>query len=199
MSINKLLLKEGRYDKIVNEVTRVIIDKLKEGASKFQFKFKPIKDTELQTEIIVYWNDDGDIGVAGWIDLNINKLTLEIWMDSRYMKVNIDFLIGEIKNSVMHEIQHLAQHKFKERESGGLYDQDRGFEGLEYYDSPFEIDAWVRGLYKQAKHFKKPLIDVFKLQMEYLDLEEKDKPILLKKWIDYAKKNLPKAILNIPK
>lgn len=193
--IIKQVLAEGRYDKLVNNTTRKIMKYLKNGKSEFEFIINPIKDRPITTKVIVHWNDDEDMGVQGWMDLNQDILTLEIWMDSRYMKVNFNFLSGQIQDAVMHELQHVAQHSFKERESEGLYDTQGGYEGLEYYAAPFEVDAWVRGLYKQAKYFKKPLIDIFKMMIQHIDLNEEDKPTLLKIWVDYARENLPNAQL----
>jgi hypothetical protein len=194
MDIRKFI-NEGRYDSIVGKTTKKIMSHLKEKETEFEFTIVPIKDRPITTKIVVHWNDEEEIGVQGWMDLNQDILTLEIWMDSRYMKTNFNFLSGQIQDAVMHEIQHIAQHSYKERESEGLYG-DQGYEGLEYYTAPFEVDAWVRGLYKQAKYFKKPLIKVFKMMIQHLDLEEDDKPVLLKTWVDYAKKNLPNAQLT---
>ena len=166
MNIRKIL-KEGRYDGLVGKTTKKIMGHLKRNEEEFEFIITPFKGRPITTKIIVHWNDDEEIGVQGWMDLNQDILTLEIWMDSRYMKTNFNFLSGQVQDALMHEIQHIAQHSFEERESEGLYD-NQDYDGLKYYASPFEVDAWVRGLYKQAKYFKRPLITVFKMMIQHI-------------------------------
>jgi len=106
-------------------------------------------------------------------------------------------LIAEIKDTIRHEIEHIAQGLFNK----GVvkdYEEEQG-EGFEYFTAPEEIPAFVQGLYKQAKTRKislSKMIDKF-LATRELDFDNPQEIEQTRKiWVDWARKNLPAAQLD---
>lgn len=136
-----------------------------------------------------YFVDNRDIG-------------LTIYLDKTKGKTFYQELYFSLIETVRHEIEHLSQSDIISREGEGTrptpmdYDQ---FENVfSHHTDPAEIEALTKGFYLRAKKEKKPLDTVI---LDYLNSREREKAItpkqkteILKNLLDYAKKNLPRAI-----
>jgi len=118
-----------------------------------------------------------------------------------YVKLN-----SKLQDAVRHELEHLFQGpdnmSFKEKKAQPTnfsYRQKIQKPGTthRYFTLKDEIPAMVNGMYRQAKTEKRPLDDIFKEYIGYYlqsgEITQKQYDKILSIWIDYAKKNLPKA------
>jgi hypothetical protein len=213
----KNLLSEGRYDKVTTELSREIVDTIKRGSKRLQTRIVLFKRTYVDISVYIHYKENhatGDEQVYGATYLNpkdirkhySNKriiLHVEVPKDPEARRLGMSDLVPEIKNIVRHEIEHVTQNKFKDRERQGFFSNKRRYpEDIEYYEylmEPYEVEAYVRGLYKKAKTLKQPLNVLLNAWWDYLESVEvhPDEIRAVKNaWIAYAKKHLPQTPLR---
>jgi len=136
-------------------------------------------------------------------DLSI--VEVEIKIDPKDEPKIYTTLVSYLKDRLRHEIEHVTQHgsnRLPGRPKDTLQRVRRRMEkdpknSWKYCLLPDEMPAMVHGMYAMAKHDKTPIDLAFS---EQLDLEVKagnitkqQKMIVMKKWIEYAKKHLTSA------
>lgn len=203
------ILDEGIYDNATTQVSRQVINALKNNKKKFAIDViiptkKGRKKMRLNFNIIKSedWVEDLPWSIEGEYNPSEKVATFDIEYNPKYITKSFTRLIGDLKNTIRHEIEHAAQ-MFKERPKdiiqsffNGKLPEDQTWE--EYFTNPEEIPAFVRGLYKQAKTLKEPLdttIDNFFTDQFMYDQQMSDREIerVKKIWLKYARKNLPAA------
>lgn len=199
------LLNEGRYDNVTNELTKEIIYAVKKGVKKYRTRIRLFSRTFI--DIIVKIKEMDNLKeplVGGHMELSPNrgeykKMILDITVSSNKQDFYTDLnkLVAELKNIIRHEIEHIAQDRFKSKERGSFFSTKRRYpEDLEYYEyltEPYEVEAYVRGLYKKAKTMKEPLnilIDEFGNYLESINIHPDEIKTVLNTWRDYAKRHL---------
>lgn len=224
--MNNLLL-EGRYDNVTTQLSREIVTAAKQGQRRLKTRISLFKRTYVDVNVYFHYltsPDNTDLNVAwepesleqvyGATYLNpkdIRKkyknkriiLHVDIPKEEDRRLASLSTLIPEIKNIIRHEIEHIAQHKFKDREREGFFSEKRRYpQDIEYWEyliEPYEIEAYVRGLYKKAKTLKQPLNVVLNAWWDYLEsaeLHPNEIQTIKKAWTDYAKKHLPQTPLR---
>ncbi len=106
-------------------------------------------------------------------------------------------LNAEIKETVRHELEHVAQYNFPNKESFEKYKGKIPF--YKYLTLNHETPAFVKGLNKRAKFKKIPLNDAFEEFFEdFIDQfkSQEEINIVRQTWTDYANQNLPGIKLN---
>ena len=213
----KNLLLEGRYDAVTTQLSREIIDTIKRGTKRLQTRIVLFKRTNIDIVVYVHYKDDhltGDEQVYGATYLNpkeirkhyVNKriiLHVEVPINPELRMRGLSTLVPEIKNIVRHEIEHVTQNRFKDREREGFFSSKRRYpEDIEYFEylmEPYEVEAYVRGLYKKAKTLKQPLNVLLDAWWDYLvsvELHPDELQAVKTSWIAYAKKHLPQTPLR---
>jgi hypothetical protein len=207
----KNLITEGRYDKVTTDVSREIVETVKKGRKSLQTRIKLFERTFVDISVYMHYDDKKFINVYGAAYINpksIRKyyknkrivLHIDLPMSLKLRMKTLSGLIPEIKNIVRHEIEHITQSKFTDRERKNFFSQSRNYPGdieyWEYLTEPYEVEAHVRGLYKKAKTVKKPLNDMLQDYFNYLgepevNMDSDEIDAVKKAWIAYAKKNLP--------
>ena len=206
------LLLEGRYDKVTTDLSRVITAAIKRGIKRFQTGITLFTRTNVDISVYLHYDDEKEPQVYGATYIKgsdirkhyTNKrivLHVDVPKTQELRNAQMTTIIPEIKNIVRHEIEHVAQSKFKEKERVGFFSNKRRYpEDLEYWEylvEPYEVEAYVHGLYKKSKTLRQPLNVLFDSWWEYLgsleDMHPDEVQSVKKAWTDYAKKHLPQT------
>ncbi len=203
------LITEGRYDQVTTELSREIVQAIKKGVKRYTTRIVLFSRTFIDIVANIKYDDDQDIDVSGGAYLNPKQVRsyfknkrisfhIIVPKTESLMYQNLtDVIIPELKSTIRHEIEHIAQFRFKDRQrknffsSGRGYPQDITYE--EYLSEPYEVEAFVRGMYKKAKTIGVPLNVILNDFWDYLesaDLSDQDIEKLKKLYTDYAKKHL---------
>lgn len=224
--MNNLLL-EGRYDNVTTQLSREIVTAAKQGKRRLQTRIVLFKRTYVDvsvyfhylaspdnTDLNAVWEPDTLEQVYGATYLSPKEvrkhyknkriiLHVDTPKDEDKRLASMSTLIPELKNIIRHEIEHIAQHKFKDREREGFFSEKRRYpQDIEYWEyliEPYEIEAYVRGLYKKAKTLKQPLnvvLDAWWDYLESVDLDPDEIQTIKKAWTGYAKQHLSQTPLR---
>ena len=199
-------LTEGKYDFEVTTQTRYIINQLKNnlGEKYTETTEGQVKgvDYDLTYNFIPNDEDGFDYDVYGDTtegdEDKLDKLTLNIEYNINSIPNLLNELIADVKNTLRHELEHIAQFNIQGKVEPGEEEQEDLYI-VDYLTSPDEVEAFVQGLYKQAKTQKLPLSQVIEdyLDQNIDDFERKeDYDRVYNTWINWAKENLPKAQLQ---
>lgn len=192
-----LALTEGRYDSEVLKLSRSIINALKERmGTRFSIKYKEqFEDVDYDLNLL-FKPSDADYPYLIDASSGYDELNIDIEYNPKYFPAEYNELIAELKEVLRHEFEHIAQFNFfKDSYPEGSSDDLPMFD---YLMLDYEVAAGVQGLYKRSKTTKQSFTQVLD---DFLD-ERSDEltPKEIKKvkqtYIDYAKKNLPKVVLN---
>lgn len=208
------LLLEGRYDKVTTELSKEIIQTLKQGKRRLQTRITLYKRTFVDISVYFHYSDDNEPQVYGAMypeSSEIRKtykgmrlvLHIEAPKDVNLRNNELSHIVPEVKNVIRHEIEHIAQARFKEKEREGFFSKKRRYpkdlEYWEYLTEPYEVEAYVRGLYKKAKTLKQPLNVLFDHWWEYLnsiEMHPDEIQAIKTAWTNYASKHLYRSPLR---
>ncbi len=202
---NKVIsLQEGRYDQEVLMQSRFIINMFK---SKFGEEFNgesegyinPGVDYTLEIAFIptdpkLWAKHMGSIPYVVNAYADEDEVAIQINYNPLGFPKAYNSLIPEVKDTLRHELEHVAQYHF---DKGVKFDgrNPDSLPSLEYHTLDYEVPAFVQGLYKTAKTKKITLtqaIDDF--LAERVDELTSDEASKIKQiWINWAKENLPSA------
>lgn len=208
------VLTEGRYDKVTNELSKTAMINIKKGKKRFEDKIRLFTRTFVDIVFYVKYSDEYDnprVYAATHLDpkairsyFKNKRIIFEVEVPTEngvIIKGHLPELLSEIKNIVRHEIEHVTQHRFKDRQRKGFFSSRSYPENLtytEYLTEPYETEAYVRGLYKKAKTLRKPFNDVLNDYFERLRIEGELTPeeveIVKTHWLAYANKHLPMSV-----
>lgn len=210
------ILNEGKFDTIIGQITSDIYQIIKDTGKKsikleneYTSPFNFIMELVIDRNYKKYVKDELDYQIFdAWSDVVEGKsfLSLTIILNPSKEPEIYNELIGEIKGSLRHELEHLTQfgpNRIKGKPFNTNKEQREFNKRIEKGDMLYvlsdktEIPAYVRGLYKRAKTEKKPIEEVFNDRLDFFvrmeRITKKQKSKILYKWIKYAKKNLPDA------
>jgi len=155
----KTLIKEGRYDKVTTDVSREIVEAIKKGKRSIQTRIRLFERTFVDFSVYMHYDDEKFINVYGAAYLNpkqIRKyyknkrvvLHVDLPKSPELRMRSLSALVPEIKNIVRHEIEHVLQARFLDRERKNFFSQRRVYpkdiEFWEYLTEPYEVEAHVR-------------------------------------------------------
>ena len=123
-----------------------------------------------------------------------NRIEIHVFYNPVAFPKEMNYFVAEIKNTLRHELEHIAQFNLFGKET---YEYYRGKED----EAPFhkylllrhEVPAFVRGLYKTAKTERIPLSQAFEDFFEYYEnyfTSSAQVNKVRKVWTDYAKRNI---------
>ena len=193
-----IALEEGRYDREVTTISRMIINIFKDNFGKdFTSKFEDAGELEDGTyDLETYFYTDGfkTLGPSPFI-VNAagdgDGIAIQINYNPESFPKAYNELIPELKDAIRHELEHTAQSRFNKGVTPDGKDQDN-LSLFDYLTLDYEIPAFVQGLYKKAKTKKitlsKAIQDFFDERSEELSYEEENK--IKKIWGDWIKNNL---------
>jgi hypothetical protein len=198
---NPEVINEGRYDNEVLNQSRYILNKFKENiGQKYKEKIKSkIIGINYNLYIDIAPSTIGRLGPNPFIitgqatEPNIIKINIR-YIPSDFPK-ELNNLNAELKGTLRHELEHISQYNLNKNIED---EEDQDIPLYDYLILPSEIPAYVNELYKIAKTKKISLtqaIDDFFERYKY-ELSEEEINQIKNIWIQWAKKNLPKAQLN---
>ena len=214
------LITEGRYDQVTTELSREIISAVKKGVKRFQTQIILFSRTKVDISVYFHYNDEEPIDVSAGTYINPRDIRSHYKNKRIVFHVNVpkteslklqkmSELVPEVKNIVRHEIEHVAQAKFTDRARKGFFSTKRGYYSdeaaakgkgityLQYLLEPYEVEAYVRGLYKKGKTLKQPLnvlLDDWQMYLEdSTNLTDEEIDQVMTAWRAYAKKHLPQS------
>lgn len=208
------LLSEGRYDKVTTDLSREIVQAVKQGKKRLQTRITLFKRTNIEISVYFHYSDESEPEVYGAMYPKASEIRkhykgmkiiyhVVVPLDRERRMQGLSDIIPEIKNIVRHEIEHVTQSKFKEKERAGFFSNKRRYpddiEYWEYLTEPYEVEAYVRGLYKKAKTVRQPLNVLLNAWWDYLrsvDLDPSEIEAVKRAWTGYAAKHLPRTPLR---
>lgn len=210
--IKKPLLTEGRYDAITRKTVRDIMKVFTDGeVNNYNLPLDITGEYEYEQEGLAFSVEldivrDESIDtfkvVTSIADDEENIIMLTIILGHDFNKTELEKLFYKLQEDIIHEIEHFTQIGTNRIEDRPIYKGNTANLKTTYghHKNVLEIPALVRGFYRRAKLEKKPLDEIM---MEDLDTEIERGNLtkyaakkLLTIWVDYAKKNLPKAIYS---
>lgn len=214
------LITEGRYDQVTTELSREIVNAVKRGVKRYQTQIILFSHTKVDVSVYFHYNDEEPVEVSAGTYIDPKGIRPHYKNKRIVFHINIpkteslrqqkmSELVPEVKNIIRHEIEHIAQAKFTDRARKGFFSSKRGYYGeeeaakgkgityLQYLLEPYEVEAYVRGLYKKGKTLKQPLNVLLDDWQEYLadttHLSDQEIDQVMTAWRSYAKKHLPQT------
>jgi hypothetical protein len=121
---------------------------------------------------------------------DIQSLDLEITYRPDDFPKHMSDLVGEVKETIEHELEHIEQQNFEDMSVIYSYDANDGEDNFKYLTSNEEIPAYVRGLIKRSKTKKISLSDAmdewFEENQMKFDNPDEEWPIVKKIWMGHA-------------
>ena len=167
--LNENLIVEARYDNVVRTLVRDIISIYKHqregefslpedvrGEESMTYSFPEIEN-EFSIELNLATDDDVDtveIDAAYYRDEDTIEVTIISNPDLGYQ--NIQELIGELNETIRHELEHISQYQkgyeFPKEPKGPL----------KYYIQPHELEAQLAGFKRRSRKEKRDLEEVIR-------------------------------------
>ena len=202
-----IALQEGRYDREVTTISRMVVNIFKDAFGKeFSSKFEDageLKDDTYDLETYFYPDDFTTLGPSPFI-INAagdgDGIAIQINYNPESFPKAYNELVPELKDAIRHELEHTAQSRFDKGVTPDGKDQDN-LSLFDYLTLDYEIPAFIQGLYKKAKTKKitltKAIQDFFDERSEELSYEEENK--IKNIWGNWIKNNLNIIKENIEK
>ena len=195
--MNESLITEARYDNVVRTLVKDIISLYKfqrEGEFSLPEDIKGEEDTtysfpgienEFSIELNLATDDDVDtveIDAAYYRDEDVIEVT--IVSNPEVGLHNIQELIGELNETIRHELEHVSQHQ------KGYDFPKEPKNPLKYYTQPYELEAQLAGFKRRARKENRDLEEVIRGWFRRNEKKHKLKPkqveIVIKKLLEMS-------------
>jgi len=149
--IKNKLISERKSDQLSLYISRLIINQFKK---KEDFQLEDLEfergDEYALFNLYCYFIEDENLNEPFSIraEADMETMEIEITFNPSYFPDVMQDLVGEVKETVEHELEHIEQQNFEDVE---LADKSTGEDFVEYLTSDKEVPAFVRGLIKRAK------------------------------------------------
>ena len=211
----KCLLAEGVMDALSTQISRTIINHIKQEApsGRIEALIQQMNGFQLRVVFQTYGDEEELRWTRAHYDTQHHELFVRIEVPLPLRVQELNAFIPELKEALRHELEHALQANRKTirgvHHLDPTYSDNTGFprknqfsdieSAKEYFLSPEEIEAHVMGMYKFAKTSKKPLRDIMiqkttemagKMQRNGIPRQESFKFVseLFKTWVSYAEK-----------
>ena len=207
-TITEGVLKEGRYDKITNQISSAIFNEWKEDFENGEDssrvnKLFPFEENEIDVDAnISFIPELNDLNVDGGADSETDYLEIRFEVDPKLLPKMWSEISMNLKDVVRHEIEHLTHGEGSNLKPGKFIEDDQLIRNLidakllpksEYFKLEKEIDAQLQGMYFRAKKEKRPFIDILDTYLNSQNITPEEKEEVLDIWRTRAKAlSLPK-------
>lgn len=187
-------LNEGRYDKLVTELSRRIVNLVKSKKKSIEDDINILgNDIEFNVSITYDKKFDMAFAVQGFGD--DQELEILITLNPLAFPLAFNDFIGEVKDALRHEIEHVTQHYIKGKPTPTQKISAKGNKIVNYLLKKEEIPAFIAGFHKKAKTKK---ITMNQAMEEFLKayrfiLSDKEFSKVEKTWLAFGKKKYPNA------
>jgi hypothetical protein len=199
--ITESFLIEGKYDGITRKLVKDIIKVFKsEDSGSFTlpeyFEAEMTYDfggaaAGLTLELELEENSDLDeFEVDGEYYRDENTISIKIDYNPEKKLLSIQKLIGELNETIRHEIEHMSQ-----KHRGYKYRQEPE-EPLKYYTQKREIEAQVAGFRRRAKQERRPVEDIMREWFKKYEKRHRLSPDQIEKVIKKLLRQFPQNSSN---
>jgi hypothetical protein len=202
------VLKEGRYDKISNQISSTIFNQWREDinngaqASRLQQYF-PFGDEEISIDAnISVVPGLGKLNVDGGADDEEDYIEVRFEIDPTFLPEFWEEISMNLKDVIRHELEHLTHGEGFTSNPDKTMEDDMFIRQMidmkmlpkaDYFKLEKEIDANLQGMYFRAKKEKRPFGDVINTYLDAQDITPEQKEEIMGLW----RRRLP--ALNLPK
>jgi hypothetical protein len=207
-TITEGVLKEGRYDKITNQISSLIFKQWKEDFEDGEdssrvnklFSFEG-KEIDIDANISFIPNI-GELRVDGGADDETDFIEIRFEVDPEKLPEFWEEISFNLKDVIRHEIEHLTHGEGEVSLSGKRMEDDTLIRRLvkakllpdaQYFKLEKEVDANLQGMYLRAKKEKRSFKDVIDTYLNAQNITPEEKEEILDLW----RSRLP--VLNLPK
>lgn len=208
ITIGDILIEVRVYEKMVLDLSRQIVNQIKETSSgkDSEKKYKvPFKNINIDLSVGVFPQPHGTIiqqpgkSAHFMVDAGVNllkkfpRMHIIITYQEGQLNRYLNPIIADLKDALRHEFEHISQIQ-SEPGAGwkirNMYKQAGEEEtNYAYFNLPTEISAMVRGLYKRAKTQRRNLQDMIEEYVKSIgDMTKKEEQQTIENYINYAKK-----------
>lgn len=202
------ILKEGRYDKITNDISSAIFNHWKQDyenevdASRFDQTFET-DDLSIDVDAnIEFTPGTGKLVVDGGADAEIGYIEVRFEVDPEKLPEFWEEISMNLKDLIRHEIEHLTHGEGPNEKPSKYLENDQLIRDLidakmlptaAYFKLEKEVDANLQGMYLRAKKEKRPFKDVIDTYLDSQNITPEQKEEILDIWRGRLKAlNLPK-------
>jgi hypothetical protein len=188
--IKNKLISERKSDQLSLYISRLIINQFKK---KEDFQLEDLEfergDEYALFNLYCYFIEDENLNEPFSIraEADMETMEIEITFNPSYFPDVMQDLVGEVKETVEHELEHIEQQNFEDVE---LADKSTGEDFVEYLTSDKEVPAFVRGLIKRAKTKKislnKAMNEWFNENFRQFNDPSTEWPMVKDVWMEYA-------------
>jgi hypothetical protein len=188
--IKNKLISERKSDQLSLYISRFIINQFKK---KEDFQLEDLEfergDEYALFNLYCYFIEDENLNEPFSIraEADMETMEIEITFNPSYFPDVMQDLVGEVKETVEHELEHIEQQNFEDVE---LADKSTGEDFVEYLTSDKEVPAFVRGLIKRAKTKKislnKAMNEWFNENFRQFNDPSTEWPMVKDVWMEYA-------------
>jgi hypothetical protein len=188
--IKNKLISERKSDQLSLYISRLIINQFKK---KEDFQLEDLEfergDEYALFNLYCYFIEDENLNEPFSIraEADMETMEIEITFNPSYFPDVMQDLVGEVKETVEHELEHIEQQNFEDVE---VYGGREGDDFVEYLTSDKEVPAYVRGLIKRAKTKKislsKAMNEWFNENFRQFKDPSTEWPIVKNVWMEYA-------------
>lgn len=214
----KDLILEGRYDSLTKKVAKDIMSILTKtqgdlGSDYFilpeddneEIKYESNAGFKFNVHLVINRVESMEIKgkkqdffVNTFIDYE-DQITMEITISEEFEPYCYERLFYKINEDIRHEIEHYTQKLFDDR-SKSLQNTSDYETTFEHHMDPSEIEALAHGYYRRAKLEKSPFDEIIRndlnIEIDMGNLTKRESDIIYQNIINYAEKNLPKAVYS---
>ena len=165
-NLNESLILESKYDSVVRKVVRDITHLVKLGqtgefslpedvSNEMVYDFSQL-DTKFSVELTITEDESVDyyqIDSEYYRDEDLIEVGITLYPNSR--REILQDLIGDLNETIMHEITHISQH-----EKGYDFPDEEDLAPLEYYTQEHELEAQYKGFKRRSRSERRPIEDV---------------------------------------
>jgi hypothetical protein len=193
--ITNRLINERKSDELSIKLSRMVIKQFKKDEDFELYDLRFDRGDEYAVfDFKCYFLEDIDLDDPFSIhaEADMEEIYMEITFNPQFFPDSMEDLVGEVKETIEHELEHVEQQNFEdmgfEREDD-IEDEDEEY-NFKYLTSKVEIPAYVRGLIKRSNTKKMSLSDAmeewFKENKRNFKDPKKDWSRVKKVWMKYA-------------
>jgi hypothetical protein len=195
--IKKRIINERKSDELSLYLSRITINQFKKEED---FELNDLRfdrgDEYAIFDFKCYFSEDSDLDEPFSINANadMEEINVEITFNPNNFPESMNDLVAEVKETIEHELEHLEQQNFEDKETYDVEDYRHDDEdyNFKYLTSNIEIPAYVRGLIKRSKtkgiSLESAMDEWFNENKKKFKNPKKEWPIVKRFWMDYAHK-----------
>lgn len=195
--IKKRIINERKSDELSLYLSRITINQFKKEED---FELNDLRfdrgDEYAIFDFKCYFSEDSDLDEPFSINANadMEEINVEITFNPNNFPESMNDLVAEVKETIEHELEHLEQQNFEDKETYDVEDYRHDDEdyNFKYLTSNIEIPAYVRGLIKRSKtkgiSLESAMDEWFNENKKKFKNPKKEWSIVKRFWMDYAHK-----------